>query len=100
VRCGLPWIPEEHDHDACDSCGLVLNALTALTRFCVELCHLEWPLQFCADCYPDGAATVYDGEFRIIGVEAVLQPGELLRSVHRRIEADATGLDPGAVDGR
>jgi hypothetical protein len=29
--------PDRHDHYACDGCGLVVNALAALTRFRAEL---------------------------------------------------------------
>ena len=49
--------PEERDHHACDGCGLVVDALAALTRFRVELSHLKGPLQFCARCSPGGPAT-------------------------------------------
>lgn len=40
--------PEQRDHHACDGCGLVVDALAALTRFRVELGHLEGPLQLWA----------------------------------------------------
>jgi len=40
--------PDERDHYACDGCGLVVDALAALTRFRVELGHLEGPLQLCS----------------------------------------------------
>ena len=33
--------PESRDHYACDSCGIVVDAFAALTRFRVELGHLE-----------------------------------------------------------
>jgi DNA-directed RNA polymerase subunit RPC12/RpoP len=33
--------PKQRDRYACDSCGLVVDALAALTRFRVELGHLE-----------------------------------------------------------
>ena len=51
--------PDERDHHACDGCGLVVDALAALTRFRVELGHLEGPLQFCARCSPGGPATYW-----------------------------------------
>lgn len=51
--------PDEVDQYACDGCGLVVDALAALTRFRVELGHLEGPLQFCARCSPDGPATYW-----------------------------------------
>jgi DNA-directed RNA polymerase subunit RPC12/RpoP len=51
--------PKQRDRYACDSCGLVVDALAALTRFRVEFGHLEGPLQFCADYCPDGAATYW-----------------------------------------
>jgi len=35
--------PDERDHHACDGCGLVVDAFAALTRFRVELGHLEGP---------------------------------------------------------
>jgi len=40
-------------------CGLVIDALAALTRFRVELGHLEGPLQLCERCSPDGLATYW-----------------------------------------
>jgi len=54
--------PEEHNHYACDGCGLVVDALAALTRFRVELSHLEGPLQLCEHCSPDGPATYWTRE--------------------------------------
>jgi hypothetical protein len=51
--------PNERDHYACDGCGLVVDALAALTRFRVELGHLEGPLQLCARCSPGGPATYW-----------------------------------------
>jgi hypothetical protein len=51
--------PDERDHYACDGCGLVVDALAALTRFRVELGHLEGPLQLCTDCCPDGPSTYW-----------------------------------------
>jgi len=51
--------PDERDHSACDGCGLIVDALAALTRFRVELCHLEGPLQLCARCSPGGPATYW-----------------------------------------
>jgi len=38
-------VPDERDYDACDGCGLVVDALAALTRFRVELGHLKSPLK-------------------------------------------------------
>ena len=51
--------PDERDHVACDGCGLVVDTLAALTRFRVELGHLEGPLQLCARCSPGGLATYW-----------------------------------------
>jgi hypothetical protein len=51
--------PEKHDYYICDGCRLVVDALAALTRFRVELGHLEGPLQFCARCSPGGPATYW-----------------------------------------
>ncbi|WP_312621484.1 hypothetical protein [Haloarcula sp. 1CSR25-25] len=44
---------------ACDGCRLVVDTLAALTRFRVELGHLEGPLQLCARCSPGGLATYW-----------------------------------------
>ncbi len=49
-------IPETHTRD---SFGLVVDTLAALTRFRVELGHLEGPLQLCARCSPGGLATYW-----------------------------------------
>jgi len=51
--------PEERDHTTSDGCGLVVDALAALTRFRVELGHLEGPLQLCERCSPGGLATYW-----------------------------------------
>ena len=51
--------PDERDHVACDGCGLVVDTLAALTRFRVELGHLEGPLQLCERCSPGGPATYW-----------------------------------------
>lgn len=48
--------PDERDHHACDGCGLVVDTLTALTRFRVELGHLEGTLHLCVRCSPGGPA--------------------------------------------
>jgi len=59
VDCAVQEDPEERDHHACDGCGLVVDALAALTRFRVELRHLDGPLQFCVRCSPGGPATYW-----------------------------------------
>lgn len=51
--------PDERDHYACDSCDLVVDALAALTRFRVELSHLEGSLQLCARYSPSGPAAYW-----------------------------------------
>nr|ASK38289.1 hypothetical protein [Halorubrum lacusprofundi] len=51
--------PDERDHVACDGCGLIVDALAALTRFRVELGHLEGSLQLCERCSPGGLATYW-----------------------------------------
>jgi hypothetical protein len=51
--------PDERDYHACDGCGHVVDTLTALTRFRVELGHLEGPLQLCTRCNPGGPATYW-----------------------------------------
>jgi hypothetical protein len=65
--------PEQRDHYACDGCGLVVDALAALTRFRVELGHLEGPLQFCAHCCPDGPATYWTRDLADHCVESAEQ---------------------------
>lgn len=60
--------PDVPGHHACDDCGLVVDALAALTRFRVELGHLEGTLQLCAPCSPNGPATYWTrdrGEHRV-----------------------------------
>jgi len=56
VDCTLQrWLdPDERTHHACDGCGLIIDALAALTGFRVEPGHLEGPLQLCARCSPGG----------------------------------------------
>jgi len=61
--------PDERDHHACDACGLVVNALAALTRFRVELGHLEGPLQLCARCSLNGPSTYWARDFESHVVE-------------------------------
>ena len=51
--------PDKRNRYACDGCGLVVDTLAALTRFRVELGHLEGPLQLCERCSPDGLATYW-----------------------------------------
>ena len=64
--------PAKRDHHACDGCGVVVDTITAspafhagfqgtfvpawLTRFRVELVHLEGSLQLCARCSPGDPA--------------------------------------------
>lgn len=51
--------PDERDRFACDGCGIVVDALAALTQFRAELGHLEGPLQLCERCSPRGFATYW-----------------------------------------
>ncbi|MFC6993207.1 hypothetical protein ACFQH3_16695 [Haladaptatus sp. GCM10025707] len=51
--------PDDRDHHACDGCGLVVDTLAALTRFRVELGHLEGTLHLCIRCSPGGPATYW-----------------------------------------
>ncbi|CAJ52296.1 DUF7558 family protein [Haloquadratum walsbyi] len=51
--------PDKRNRYACDGCGVVVDTLAALTRFRVELGHLEGPLQLCERCSPDGLATYW-----------------------------------------
>ena len=54
--------PDDRDHHACDRCGLVVDTLAALTRFRVELGHLEGTLHLCDRCSPGGPATYWTRE--------------------------------------
>lgn len=51
--------PEDLDRHACDGCGLVVDALPALTSFRVQLGHLEGTVRFCVRCAPGGPATYW-----------------------------------------
>ena len=51
--------PKDRDHVACNGCGLVVDTVTALTRFRVELRHLEGSLHLCVSCSPGGPATCW-----------------------------------------
>lgn len=51
--------PEDTDHHACDGCGLIVDALPALTSFRVAIGHLEGTLHLCARCSPGGPATYW-----------------------------------------
>jgi len=61
VDCAIQAEPDPSDRDrcTCDGCGLVVDALAALTRFRVELGHLEGPVQRCARCSPGGLTTYW-----------------------------------------
>jgi hypothetical protein len=61
--------PDECDHRACDGCGLVVDTLAALTRFRVELGHLEGPLQLCEHCRPGELATYWTRDLEAHMVE-------------------------------
>jgi len=56
--------PDEYDHVACDGCGLVVDTLAVLTRFRVELGHLEGPLQLYERCSPGGLATYWTRDLK------------------------------------
>ena len=51
--------PDERSHHACDGCSLVVDTGAALTRFGVELGHLEGTLRFCKRCSPTGPETYW-----------------------------------------
>ncbi len=59
--CANCAIQTEPDSDECDHIArrLVVDTLAALTRFRVELGHLEGPIQLCARCSPGGLATYW-----------------------------------------
>ena len=51
--------PDELDHHTCDGCGLVVDVLSPLTSFRVEVGHLEGTLHLCVRCSPNGPATYW-----------------------------------------
>ena len=51
--------PDTPDHHACDSCGLIVDTLPALTSFRVAIGHLEGTLHLCARCSLGGLATYW-----------------------------------------
>lgn len=51
--------PEALDRHACNSCGLAVDALPALTSFRVQLGHLEGTVRFCGQCAPGDPATYW-----------------------------------------
>ena len=75
VDCAVQERPDsvECDHHACDGCGLVVDALAALTRFRVEVGHLEGPLQFCERCTPGGLATYWTRDLEAHLVQEVTE---------------------------
>lgn len=48
--------PTQLNHHTCDGCGLVVDALSTLTSYRVEVGHLEGTLRFCGQCSSDGPA--------------------------------------------
>ena len=50
--------PDERGHHTRDG-GLIVDTAAALTRFHVELAHLEGTLRFCERCSPGGRATYW-----------------------------------------
>ena len=61
AACGIQERPDpaDPDHHVCDSCGLVVDALAALTRFRVELGHLEGTIHLCERCGLGGPASYW-----------------------------------------
>jgi hypothetical protein len=51
--------PDDPGYHACDGCGLVVDAVAALTAFRVTIAHLEGTVRFCTRCSPDGPATYW-----------------------------------------
>lgn len=61
VECAIQTRPnpDEQGQYACDGCGLVVDTLGALTRFTVEVGHLDGPIRLCTRCSPGGPATYW-----------------------------------------
>ena len=51
--------PDERGHHPCDGCGPTVDTGAALTRFRVELAHLEGTLRFCEPCSPGGLSAYW-----------------------------------------
>ncbi|QLC35621.1 hypothetical protein EFA46_014975 (plasmid) [Halarchaeum sp. CBA1220] len=54
--------PNDAHRFACDGCGCFVDAVAVLTRYRVQLGHLEGPLHLCARCSPDEPATYWTHE--------------------------------------
>jgi hypothetical protein len=54
----------EKEQIAQDRDATSIDTLAALTRFRVELGHLEGPLQLCARCNPGGLATYWTRDLK------------------------------------
>jgi len=48
----------------CDGCGFVVDPLAVLTRFRIELGHLEGPVQLCKRRSPGGLATYWTRDLK------------------------------------
>jgi len=59
VRSRRNWIPTNAITTPATAVGSSSTPLAALTRFRVELGHLEGPLQLCERCSPGGLATYW-----------------------------------------
>nr|WP_020222643.1 hypothetical protein [Halarchaeum acidiphilum] len=59
VACALREQPDPDDAHrfACDGCDCLLDVVAALTRYRVQLGHLEGTHRLCAGCRPNGPAT-------------------------------------------
>lgn len=61
VDCAIqiPLGPDARDEFTCDSCGDVVESLSVLTSFRVEVGRFEATLRFCLECAPGGPATYW-----------------------------------------
>lgn len=61
VECALREHPDPDGAHrfACDGCGCLVDAVAALTRYRVQLAHLEGTLHLCARCSPTGPTTYW-----------------------------------------
>ena len=66
AHCALQEVadPDERGRHACDGCGLIVDTGAALTRFRVELGHLEGTFRLCERCSPSGPATYWTRDLR------------------------------------
>ena len=85
--------PDERDHHACDGCGLVVDALAALTRFRVELGASRGTTPVLCTVQSWRTCDVLDARFRITHCRVAVQLGGASLGVrsHEVSSASLTG---------